>query len=76
MEVQLDKLKLKKNDVLIIKGYVNDFNLNHLVKTMQYKRINNLILCLEDDITVETMTEEMLLDIAEKIKEKRKNETA
>lgn len=72
----LDSLKITDDDILILKGKFSLDELQAFVAALKHRRKNNIIICLPNETTLETMTEEMFLDIAEKIKEKRKNETA
>lgn len=71
--MNFEKLKLEKNDVLIIRNY-DDFDIESLIKGMDSTGLDNLVLFLDEKTTIETMTEEELQTTLETVIEKRKNE--
>lgn len=76
MENEIEKLKLEKNDVLILKGEWNKFGVENIARVMSNKDLNNMIIVLANDLTIETMKEADLKYTLEKlIQKKEKDET-
>lgn len=70
MEVQLDKLELKENDILIVKGFKEGFNVDHLSKIMDDKGLENIVILVPEGSSIETMDRSELLRVLRKIEQK------
>jgi len=63
IDTRLTKLKIKKNDVIILKG-VNPDIANMVAKELDDRKMKNLVICLEDT-SIETLSIQNLKDLLE-----------
>jgi hypothetical protein len=72
----LDTLKIEPDDVLILKGTFTFDELQGFVAALKHRRMNNIIVCLSNDTTLETMKDDDIELILTNIRKKRANEAA
>ena len=70
MEMELSKIELKENDILIIKGIDFDFDSEHILKTLNDRGFNNIVLVIPEGSSIETIDRQELINIARKIEQK------
>lgn len=72
----LQKLKLKKDDILLVKGEYTQEEISVLLKEMQDNELNNLVFVVSDIRDIETMKKEELVNMLQLLIEKKEeNET-